>query len=119
MTFMLGHFGWRAVLAILVAALTYFLPFRRELTELARHTSASDVYEPEDAAEMTSGMLPVPAWITVAHMGFMAWAVGRSRECWRCPARRRRAQMLGVQFFYGRSSEDVLVCLDRHRGEWS
>ena len=75
MPFMLSHFGWRAVLAILAATLSYFLLFRRELTELASHPSAPDVYEPEDAQATASGMAPVPAWITAVHISFMAWTV--------------------------------------------
>ena len=72
--FMLGHFGWKAVLAIVAATLTYFLLFRKELIALSSHPSAPDMYETEDRAA-ASGLLPVPAWITAAHMGFMAWTV--------------------------------------------
>jgi hypothetical protein len=32
--FMLGHFGWRAVVAILISSITYLLVFRRELVAL-------------------------------------------------------------------------------------
>ena len=72
-TFMLGHFGWRAGLAIVVSTLLYFLFFRRELMALANHPSRPDTFEPEDAGQ--SQTLPVPAWVTVVHMGFMAWTV--------------------------------------------
>jgi len=73
--FMLGHFGWRAALAISISTFTYFLVFRRELRDLAKHPLASDVDEPEDPAGTPSGLLPVPGWLTVAHMCFMAWTV--------------------------------------------
>lgn len=74
-SFMMGHFGWRAVLAIVVATLTYFLLFRRELTALARHPAAPDVFEPEPAEGAPPRLLPVPAWLTVVHAAFMAWTV--------------------------------------------
>ena len=45
--FMLGHFGWRAVLAIVVSTRCYFLLFRRELPALASHAGDPDV-EPDD-----------------------------------------------------------------------
>jgi Putative Na+/H+ antiporter len=74
-SFMLGHFGWRAVAATVTSTLVYFLLFRRELTELARHPSAPDVEEPEETQAARSGLIPVPAWITIVHMGFMGWTV--------------------------------------------
>jgi Putative Na+/H+ antiporter len=75
LAFMLSHFGWRAVLAIMVSTLSYFLVFRRELEELASRPSAPDVDEAEESPRSASGLLPVPAWITVVHMSFMAWTV--------------------------------------------
>jgi hypothetical protein len=73
--FMLGHFGWRAVLAILVATFTYFLLFKRELTDLADHPSAPDAFEPEETDPLSEGPASVPAWITAVHVCFMAWTV--------------------------------------------
>ena len=73
--FMLGHFGWRAVLAIVVSTLAYFLMFRREFSELAMRPAQPDVEEAEDGRGAGSDLLPVPAWLTAAHMAFMAWTV--------------------------------------------
>ncbi len=75
--YMLTHFGWRAVLSILVSTLTYFMLFRGELTALARRPGVADVDQPDEDA---SGrvLLPVPAWVTIAHMLFMAWTVFNS-----------------------------------------
>jgi hypothetical protein len=70
--FMLSHFGWRTVLAIATSTGVYYLVFRRELAALARRPSAPDVDEPEDDATL---LLPVPAWITIVHMAFVAWSV--------------------------------------------
>jgi hypothetical protein len=73
-SFMLGHFGWRAVLAIVVSTLGYFLVFRREFGELADRPSLPDVEEPEDR-DAATGLLPVPAWLTATHVCFMVWTV--------------------------------------------
>jgi hypothetical protein len=75
--FMLSHFGWRAVLAIAVSTIGYFLIFRREFAFLATRTSPPDVDLPEqdDAAESPGPLLPVPPWLTVVHMVFMMWTV--------------------------------------------
>jgi hypothetical protein len=41
--FMLGHFGWRAVVAIVFSNLVYFLFFRRELRDLALRPAQPDI----------------------------------------------------------------------------
>ncbi len=73
-SYMLGHFGWRATLAIAISTTVYYVAFRRELVALAARAPVTDVDMP---AEEASGgvLLPVPAWITSAHVGFMAWTV--------------------------------------------
>ena len=70
--FMLEHFGWRAVLAILVSTATYFLLFRTELGSLAERPAVSEIELPDDDR---SELLPVPAWVVAAHIGFMVWTV--------------------------------------------
>src|SRR5690606_29347974 len=70
--FMLEHFGWRAVAAILASTFAYFLIFRRELTALAARGAQPDRFEPEDGDPPQP---VVPAWVTAAHLVFMAWTV--------------------------------------------
>ena len=55
----------------------YVLIFRRELAELARRPVPDiDVPEEHDArGEGRQTLLPVPAWVTIAHAVFMAWTV--------------------------------------------
>jgi hypothetical protein len=71
----LGHLGWRAALAIVGSTFTYFLLFRREFSDLAGRPAAPDVDVPEESDGTTSGLLPVPPWITGVHMCFMTWTV--------------------------------------------
>ena len=74
--FMLGHFGWRAVLAVLGSTVIYFLIFRRELRTLASRPTVPDVERPEaDGDASTAVLLPVPPWVTVIHLLFIAWTV--------------------------------------------
>lgn len=75
MSYMLGHFGWRAALAIAVSTGAYYLWFRRELAALARTTEVPDVFEPDEAGLVPFDAGGVPWWITTAHIGFMAWTV--------------------------------------------
>ncbi|MEO5820054.1 MAG: putative Na+/H+ antiporter [Vicinamibacteraceae bacterium] len=72
--FMLSHFGWRAVVAIVASVVVYGLVFRRELAELGSRQPGADVDVPEDEAT-PQAPLPAPAWVTAAHVGFMAWTV--------------------------------------------
>jgi hypothetical protein len=72
--FMLVHFGWRALAAIGVSTLLYFLLFRREFRSLASRAPVAEIEQPdEDAAG--PALLPVPAWVVAAHLAFMAWTV--------------------------------------------
>ena len=78
--FMIGHFGWRAVLAILVSNAIYFALFRRELAALARRPAVPEVELPERDTDdiRPPALLPVPAWLVAVHMFFMAWTVFNS-----------------------------------------
>jgi hypothetical protein len=75
-SFMLAHFGWRAIIAILAATALYYVMFRTELAALALRPPAIDVERPEQEANgETAMLLPVPAWITSVHVFFMVWTV--------------------------------------------
>ncbi len=64
--FMIMHFGWRAILGILVANTIYFMIFRKELAAL----KAPTVEKNSDSSDE-----PVPLWIILVHLGFLAWTV--------------------------------------------
>jgi hypothetical protein len=72
--FMLGHFGWKAAAAIVISTLTYFVVFRRELAAMVG-PSPPEVEEAEDRNAASGGLQPVPGWVTVVHVAFMAWTV--------------------------------------------
>lgn len=72
--FMLGHFGWKAALSIVIATLGAFVLFRRELTGLAGKPPVPDIDRP-DAPDGAVSLLPVPRWITLTHVGFLVWTV--------------------------------------------
>lgn len=72
--YMLSHFGWRSALAILASTAIYFAFFRHELLALKTRVTAADFDQPAEEAG-AAGLLPVPAWVTVTHLLFMAWTV--------------------------------------------
>jgi hypothetical protein len=73
--FMIGHFGWRAVSAIVLSTAVYFLFFRRELAALSSRRAVPDVDRPEDESTEAFPLLAVPAWVTTVHVLAIGWAV--------------------------------------------
>jgi hypothetical protein len=72
--FMLLNFGWRALAALALSTLLYFVIFRRELQALAARRPVADLEQPDDDATGPV-LLPVPPWIVAAHLAFIAWTV--------------------------------------------
>jgi hypothetical protein len=75
--FMMSHFGWRSALAIAASTVVYFAIFRGELRALAARVPPVDIEQPEEnhTTAAATTLLPVPAWITITHLLFMAWTV--------------------------------------------
>ena len=68
--YMFTHFGWRAVLGVVVATVIYYFVFRKNfasLKERAKELQASKTAEPEPE--------PAPLWVILVHLGFVAWTV--------------------------------------------
>ena len=73
--FMMAHFGWRAVAAVVMSTAVYLVMFRRELLALGPpQVSAADA----DAAALAAPH--TPAWVTIAHLAFMVFAIFTSHE---------------------------------------
>jgi hypothetical protein len=75
--FMLAHFGWRSLAAVMLGNLTYYGMFRAELSALARKPAVTDSETPEAAAigRVPLALLPVPVWLVAVHVLFMTWTV--------------------------------------------
>jgi hypothetical protein len=76
--FMLAHFGWRSMAAIAISTGTYYLFYRRELSELGQRQAVPDIEVASDDAPTDRRLLPIPPWVTAAHIGFMVWTVMNS-----------------------------------------
>ena len=72
--FMLLHFGWRAAIALMVSAAVVYFWFRAEFRRLASPDLFDDLPD-EPAPSMFSGRLPVPMWVTLTYVAFIAWTV--------------------------------------------
>ena len=72
--FMLEQFGWKIGAGILLSNVVYFFVFRSEFQQLA----ANRVTAP--AEDDAAGLEPVPIWVTLVHLGFLAFTVWVSHE---------------------------------------
>jgi Na+/H+ antiporter NhaD/arsenite permease-like protein len=72
--FMLQHFGWKALIAIVISSTVYFLIFRKALARVA--DLADGV---EDGNANTSSWQErenhIPIWVTFVHLAFLVWTV--------------------------------------------
>jgi len=72
--FVLGHFGWRAVLGILCANTLYFFMFRNTFAQLKKDAEAMR-QAGEGPLAVASPEAPVPFWVALVHLCFAAWTV--------------------------------------------
>ncbi len=69
---MLLHYGDKAVLGILTSTTLYFLFFRKELREMGSKLQDTDG---DGRGDLQQRHRPIPVWITVTHLLFMAFTV--------------------------------------------
>jgi hypothetical protein len=58
-----------------VSTAVYYLAFRKEFAGLAKHQEVPEVERAAHEAAEGMSLLPVPVWVTVVHLAFMAWTV--------------------------------------------
>lgn len=73
-SYMVSHFGWKAVIGILIANTLYFFLFQSELNELNKKREYAESAYSEG---MEEGEV-IPFWISLVHMFFLAWTVVHS-----------------------------------------
>lgn len=72
--FMLAHFGWKAMLGILLSSGLYFLYFRTALHQLADRADGTEDGRVE-APDWQERQTRIPPWVTIVHLAFLAWTV--------------------------------------------
>ncbi len=72
--FMFEHFGWKAVVGVVISSFLYFLFFRKALFRMADRADGIEdgQLNPKSWQERET---PIPAWVTGVHVGFLAWTV--------------------------------------------
>jgi hypothetical protein len=71
-TEMLLHFGDKALVAIVISSLLYFLLFRKELAAMSARVPDHDA---DGKGDLQDELRPIPLFVTLTHLGFMAWTV--------------------------------------------
>jgi hypothetical protein len=69
LAFMFGHFGWKALVGLVLSNVLYFVVFRKDFSRLKGPTWPVR----PDGSETKA--MPVPAWVTAVHVAFIAWTV--------------------------------------------
>ncbi|MEO5915633.1 MAG: putative Na+/H+ antiporter [Luteolibacter sp.] len=72
--FMLEHFGWKAIIGVLLSSGLYFIWFRKELFKISDQADGNEdgvVNEPVWNERETR----IPAWVTFVHLCFLGWTV--------------------------------------------
>lgn len=70
--YMFMHFGDKAMLAIVVSSLLYYVFFRKELVRMAAQRPDTDG---DGVSDWTQREAPIPLKVTLVHIAFMAWTV--------------------------------------------
>ncbi|MDP0490525.1 MAG: putative Na+/H+ antiporter [Verrucomicrobiota bacterium JB023] len=77
--YMLGHFGWKAVIAILISNALYFVYFKKELVRLADSADGLEdgIQHPIAWHERED---PIPAWVIAGHLLALGWTVFNAHD---------------------------------------
>ncbi len=67
--FMMTNYGWKAIIGILIANTLYFAYFRKQFADLKPAATDGKSLSWIDRED------PVPLWIVLTHLGFLAWTV--------------------------------------------
>jgi len=77
--FMMVHFGWKAVIGIILSNIAYFAWFRKEFFRIA--DKADGVEDGQlHPASWEEREDPIPAWVIGVHLAFLAWTVYAAHE---------------------------------------
>jgi hypothetical protein len=72
--FMIEHFGWKALIGILISSVLYFAYFRKDLFKISdRADGVQDGVA--HAISWSERDHTIPRWVTLVHLAFLAWTV--------------------------------------------
>lgn len=68
--YMFTHFGWRAILGVIIATAIFFFIFKKDFVALGEKAKEIATNEKPEAQPE-----PAPMWIILVHLAFVAWTV--------------------------------------------
>ncbi len=77
--FMLEHFGWKAVIAVVLSTLLYFVFFKKALFQIADRADGLEDGE-LNANSWQERETSIPFWVTFVHLLFLGWTVYAAHE---------------------------------------
>ncbi|NWK57044.1 putative Na+/H+ antiporter [Verrucomicrobiaceae bacterium N1E253] len=69
---MMMHYGDKAIIGIITSTLLYYFFFRKELNSMS---GKLEDHNEDGKGDLQENNHPVPLWVTISHLGFMAWTV--------------------------------------------
>ena len=77
---MFTHFGWKAVVGIIIANILYFFLFTKEFKRLAEVQRANSVNEHEVPTAWEDRQDSIPLWVYAVSLFFLSWTVAFSHH---------------------------------------
>lgn len=71
---MIGNFGWKAVIGIIISTIIYYVIFKKDFAELNRRAAEARAAG-EEVKRWSDRDDPIPVAITITHLLFLAWTV--------------------------------------------
>jgi hypothetical protein len=71
--YMFEHFGWKALISIVISSTLYYLFFRKALKRVEHLASGTE--DGQGGAAWQERETPIPLWVTCVHLGFLGWTV--------------------------------------------
>ncbi len=75
MLFMLGNFGWKAIIGVFAANIIYFMMFRKEFKRLAAIQMANSDFADSVPTSWEDREDHIPLWVYITSLLFLAWTV--------------------------------------------
>lgn len=75
MAHMIMNFGWKAVIAIIVSNVVYYIIFRKEFKRLEQQHLSNLHFDNGMPMSWEDRLDKIPAWVTITHVLFLGWTV--------------------------------------------